>query len=746
MDRNKMISSELEQYIAAASSYARTFQGPATSLMHILLAVLDDAELQAVLSVCNINYLDLRQEAVEAIAERMAAARPVSELDQQQDERRVDGLSALSLYALQAAQHKATARGSASVGVLDFVAAVIEVHDNGSFDFEARIVLTKAGLTVGNFAKARKACIGRPPFSALGTQPARHPSSLETVLPALHRVEPRLAEPPPAKNVGLGASLPFCTDLTELARQGKLDRSHGRSDVLEKLLIVLGRRKKRNAVLIGDPGVGKTSVAEELAYLIVEGGGGPKLDGAIVLSLDMGALIGGTKYRGELEERVNDLVSLLSNDPRLILFIDEIHVLGSVAHSASAAADILKPALASGAIRCVGATTLSEYGKFFEANGAMSRRFAPIYVFEPTRSEALDILKAAAPVYAEFHKVTYPEWAIEMALDLSIKHIPERRLPDKAIELIDDVGSRAALSGGIVTRQGVLDCVSAKTGRLVGREAMMSALATLSSESVEIAKATMRNALVAPSSGEFAVIAVVGPEEVDKEKPVKDAAKAIGRGYEMLDMAEFADHAAAAGLLGAPPGYVGYDNGGRLYDVVKRSPGCLLHLRNISQAHPAALSIIEECSRQGYVQDRTGRKTGLGGIQLVVSMDSENGRASIGFGSSKAQVSAYGVTVVDEADTLVTLKGDASDGALELTKNGLAVLIASAEAAGVHMALGSNVAEHIVKLMRSCNNSHARTFSRLVRVPVLDYLVSSTEDFIVESVDDGIRIREHEAV
>lgn len=740
-----MISSELEQYIASASSYARSYLGAPTSLVHILLAVLDDPEFQLVLSSCDVNYLDLRQEAVEAIAERMAVAKPTPS-DRTPGEGRGDNLSALCLYAIQAAQQKAAARGSLTAGVLDFVAAVLEIHDNGSFDFQARIILTKAGLTVGTLAKARKAAeAGGGTVRVPSEQTGRVAENHAQARTASVRMEMLFGDQSSPKDIGSGAALPFCTDITDLARQGKLDRSHGRTDVLDELRIVLGRRKKRNAILIGDPGVGKTSVVEELAYLIIEGKAGPKLENAVILSLNMGALVGGTKYRGELEERVKDLVAVLSNDPRLILFIDEIHVLGSPTHSASAAADILKPALASGAIRCIGATTLAEYKKFFESDGAMSRRFAPVNVLEPTRSEALDILRAAAPVYAEFHGVEYPGWAIEMTLDLSIRHMPERRLPDKAIELLDDVGARTSLTGArAVTRETVADCVSAKTGRKIGHAAVLAAIASISTDAAEIARAAMRNALVAPDQGESPVIAVVGPKEIDKEAPVKSAATALGRGYEMLDMAEFSDHASAAGLLGAPPGYVGYDSGGRLYDIARRSPGGLLHLRNISQAHPTALAIVEECRVRGFVRDRTGRIAGFGGIQIVVSMDTGTERASIGFASSKEDAETYDVGIVDDAETVIVARG-AGDEALGRAKSGFAVLVASAAAAGARMIVGDGVEEHVAALLRS-SNSRSRDFSRLVRVPVLDYLVSGSEDFTVESADGGIRIRKHEAV
>ncbi|MBY3151037.1 AAA family ATPase [Rhizobium laguerreae] len=736
-----MLSSELEQYIAAAHDYAKSYLGPATSLVHVLLAVLDDAELKSVLAICGVNYLDLRQEAVEAIAERMAVAKTPAVEGIAEGKGRADGLSALCLYAVQAAQQKAAARRSTTAGVLDFVAAILEVHDNGSFDFQARVVLSKAGLSVGNFAKARRTADGTRSSGSLPFEELRFSEAMSVSNPPFNeRHEPEFGERPG------GTAIPFCEDITALARQGKLDRSYGRDDVLDELRVILCRRKKKSAVLIADPGVGKTSVVEELAYTIVEGKAGPKLEGSVILSLNMGALVGGTKYRGDLEERVKDLVAVLSSDPRLILFIDEIHVLGSPAHSASAASDILKPALASGAIRCIGATTLSEYKRFFEIDGAMSRRFAPVNVAEPTRAEASDILAAVAPSYAEFHGVSYPDWAIELALDLSIRHMPDRRLPDKAIELLDDIGSRASLAvPATVTRQLITDCVSAKIGRKIGHADVAAAVALLPAGASDIARAAMRNALAVPGHGETCVIAVVGPKEIDKESPVKKAAEALGRGYEALDMAEFADHPSASGLLGAPVGYVGHDKGGRLYDVVKRSPGGFLHLRNISQAHPGALSIIDESIGNGFVQDKTGRTASLGGVQIVVSTAAEPERTAIGFSTSREESLGCGIALFDDADTVVTLEA-ISDEATERTAKGFASLVAAAAAAGATMTVGPGVEDHVAGLLRSSNIRPGLAFSRLVRVPVLDYLVSANQDFIVESAEHGIRIAKHEAV
>lgn len=739
-----MISPELEQYISAASLYARSSRDPATTLVHVLLALLDDAEFKAVLSACGVNYLDLRQEAIDAIAERLSRDQLPDTKAPTANMPSGGNLSALCLYALQAAQNKAASRGSVYAGALDFVASILEVHDNGSFDFQARVALTKAGLTVGNLSRARKSISGnavtRPDNEAqpramahFGVRPAQARSSL------LHDEAPT--------DAGNSVSqMPFCRDITELARLGKLDRSFGREDVLSELEVILSRRKKRNAILVGDPGVGKTSVVEELANRIIEGNVSDKLEGTKIMALNMGELVGGTKYRGDLEERVKDLVAILSRDDKAILFVDEIHVLCSPSHSASTAADILKPALASGEIRCVGATTLPEYKRFFESDGAMSRRFAPINVLEPNRQEALSVLKASASSYEQFHGVRYPDWSIDLALDLSIRHMPDRRLPDKAIELLDDIGARAAMQPSrIVTRKLVSDCVTAKTGRRAGDEEIDAAVAKLSADGGEVARATLRNAL-GSEPGKPQLIAVVGPAGVDKEIPIRDAADALGRTYQYLDMSEFSDPTSISSLLGPPPGYVGYDNGGRFYDVARRAPGGILHLRKVDLAHPAAIRVVEECVEKGFVCDKTGRVASLGGVQIVVSMDYDGQTTRMGFASSSNDDNdAYGIAIVDDAETLITISQPV-DEASDIVKRGFAALVEIASSAGVRMALDDGVEEHVVSLLRSFKGKPARQFSRLVRIPVLDYLVSSPEDFMVESSEGGIGIRKHEAI
>ena len=724
-----MISSQLEQYVDAAGSYAKSCMAPSTSLVHILLSFLDDDEFKAVLAVCGVSYLDLRQEVIEVLSERMAVERQNPGVPG-------EGLSALCVYSIEASKKKAMARGAASAGVLDFVAAMLEIHDNGSFDFQARIILTRAGITVSNFSKARDISalsegVSLPKIRTPLREHAHHGAERRDPVFRDHAEEH--AKPKPA--------LAFCVDMTAQAREGLYDRSHGREDVLSALQVVLSRRKKRSAVLVGDPGVGKTSVVEELAYRIAEGTVGPKLADVTILSLDVGSLVGGTKYRGELEERVKVLVAELSADPNLVLFVDEVHTLVSPTHSAGVAADLLKPALASGAIRCIGATTLAEYKKYFEADAAMSRRFAALNVVEPTRSEAIDLLSRAAGSYEEFHGLKFPDWAFETAVDLSIRLMPERRLPDKALELLDDVAARASMSGlSSVTRELFFERAFAKTGRKTDPVSVMAAVAMLGAGLSDIAKAALRNS-VAPGHGAHAV-AVIGPRSRDMKQAVKSVAAALGRSYEYLDMADFRDASSVSALLGPPPGYVGFDNGGRLYDAVRRSPDCLLHLLNIDQSHPTALATVSECMSNGYVRDTTGRVASLSAVQFVVSMATGDKRASIGFSSNASgEMADTGIELVDTAETLVELGEYDNSGR---TSEALDKLVQAAKSAGTRMMLAEGIHEHIDGLLKSSNTNWSREFSRLVRRPVLDYLVSRSQDFVVEPFDLGIRIATHE--
>nr|WP_250807933.1 AAA family ATPase [Neorhizobium tomejilense] len=724
-----MISSELQQFIDSANDYAGTLRERTTSLVHILLAVLDDGQLQDVLHRCGVSYLDIRQGAIDALALRLD--------DPSVRNQPSEGLSALSLYAIQAAQQKASVRNAEWAGVLDFIAAVLEIHDNGSFDFQARVILSDAGLSVSTFAKARGS--SRPGSVTTHESVVSFGRKAEAMLAGGERQASGYVGDEKTAVTGL---LPFCTDMTALAREGMYDRSYGRESILSGLQVVLGRRKKRSAVLIGDPGVGKTSIVEELACRIAEGAAGARLARSRIISLDIGSLVGGTKYRGELEERVKALVRQLTDDPDAILFVDEVHTLVSPTHSAGVAADLLKPALASGAIRCIGATTLAEYKKYFESDAAMARRFAGLNVPEPTRDEAVSLLERAAPAYADFHGVNFPEWAFETAVDLSMRLMPERRLPDKALELLDDAAARASLSGlPDVTRELFEQCARTMSGKTDAPGDTAAAVGRLPPPLASAARAVQRNAIAGDAFRQ--TVAFIGQRPAQIKDAVKAVSAALSRPYEYLDMSEYGEATSVSALLGPPPGYVGYDNGGRLYDAVRRSPDCVLHLANIEQCHPTALTILQECLEAGFVRDTTGRIASVARVQFVVSMKQKPTRGTIGFAAhGDGYDTEYGVELVDNAETIVVLGGE---GDATSVASFLEDLISTARSLGVSMSLGEGIVEEVESMLKSSGRDWKRKYSRLVRQPVLDYLVSRRLDFTLEAAEAGIRIRTHEA-
>jgi ATP-dependent Clp protease ATP-binding subunit ClpA len=726
-----MISAELRQYVDSACNYAVKYSERAVSLVHILIAILDDEHLQHALARCGVSYLDIRQGAIDALANRLSSGAVRTDI--------AAGLSALTLYTLQSAQQKAAARGAEWAGVLDFVAAVLEIHDNDSFDFQARVILSNAGLTVSAFSKARSdAHSGDRAGNVM-----KQPWSASVVHHGIQH--DNLGEPDVwAAGVSgrVGSGLPFfCTDMTALAREGRYDRSYGREAILDNLQVVLARRKKRSAILIGEPGVGKTSIVEELACRIAEGTAGPKLAGATIVSLDIGALVGGTKYRGELEERIKVLLAEIASRQDTVLFVDEIHALVSPHHSAGVAADLLKPALASGAIRCIGATTLSEYKRYFEADAAMARRFASLNVTEPTRDEAVVLLARSASAFSEFHGVEVPDWANEMAVDLSIRLMPDRRLPDKALELLDAASARAATQGlKVLTRELFETSASSMSGRIVGRAGIESAMTALEPKLREIAEAVRRNEIARSEPMETIAVFSSVPEPV--RSGIKRVADALSRPCEYLDMADFREAASVSALLGPPPGYVGFDNGGRLYDIARRSPDCILHIANIDECHPSALAILDECRAAGYVRDTTGRVTSVSRIQFVVSVKKRTVQSGIGFAPDNSrQADDFGIAMVDDAETTVELGRSTSDGIAEKLVEGL---MSSANAAGVNMNISSGVMDFVRKVLGDGDREGRREYARLVRRPVLDYLVSRAGDFTVESCGAAIRIIENE--
>jgi ATP-dependent Clp protease ATP-binding subunit ClpA len=454
----------------------------------------------------------------------------------------------------------------------------------------------------------------------------------------------------------------FTSDLTELARQGKLEPLVGRADILERTIQVLCRRLKNNPIHVGDPGVGKTAITEGLAQRIVADQVPPALRGFTVYSLDMGALIAGTRYRGDFEERLKKVIEELLAQDKMILFIDEIHTIvgaGAVSGGSMDASNLLKPALASGKLRCIGSTTFDEYKKYFERDRALSRRFQKIDVNEPTPAEALEILKGLRPKYEEFHKVSYSDEALQSAVDLSHQFLNDRHLPDKAIDVVDEAGAWVAnflypewdptLAKPVTPVE--IEKVLAKMARIPEKsvtsnekERLADLLGRLKAQIfgqegalLDVVNAIKRSRAGFKKPGKpVASFLFVGPTGVGKTELARTLAQELGLSINRYDMSEYQEKHTVSRLIGSPPGYVGYDEGGQLTDAVRKNPHGIVLLDEIEKAHPDIFNILLQIMDYATLTDNQGRKADFRNVILIMTSNAgarEVGKSLIGFES-----------------------------------------------------------------------------------------------------------------
>jgi len=453
----------------------------------------------------------------------------------------------------------------------------------------------------------------------------------------------------------------FCIDLTQRAREGKIDPLIGRALELERIIQVLSRRRKNNPLLIGEPGVGKTALAEGLALRIVDGKVPGPLADARVYSLDMTAVLAGTRYRGDFEERLKAVMKVLIGDPKAILFIDEIHnIIGAGATSGGTmdAANILKPPLANGELRCIGSTTFKDYRQAFERDRALARRFQRIDVGEPTVPEAIEILKGLKSRYEDHHSVKYSDPAIEAAVELSARHISDSHLPDKAIDVIDEAGARSRLMPEAerpdVIRPAQIEEIVAKIARIptrsvssqdkkkladlegelkrmiFGQDKAIEQLATV----IKLSRAGLGNPNKPTGSFLFA-----GPTGVGKTELAKQLAAVMGVEFIRFDMSEYMEKHTVSRLIGAPPGYVGFDQGGQLTDAINKHPYSVVLLDEIEKAHPDLYNILLQVMDHATLTDNNGRKSDFRNVILIMSSNAgsrEMAAGKIGFGDSIA--------------------------------------------------------------------------------------------------------------
>jgi ATP-dependent Clp protease ATP-binding subunit ClpA len=453
----------------------------------------------------------------------------------------------------------------------------------------------------------------------------------------------------------------FCIDLTQRARDGKIDPLIGRANELERIIQVLSRRRKNNPLLIGEPGVGKTALAEGLALRIVDGKVPGPLADAKVYSLDMTAVLAGTRYRGDFEERLKAVMKVLIADPKAILFIDEIHnIIGAGATSGGTmdAANILKPPLANGELRCIGSTTFKDYRQAFERDRALARRFQRIDVGEPTVPEAIEILKGLKSRYEDHHNVKYTDPAIEAAVELSARHISDSHLPDKAIDVIDEAGARARLMPDDqrpdMIRPAQIEEIVAKIARIPTRSVSTQDKKKLGDLDTELKRmifgqdkaidqlATViklsRAGLGSPNkpTGSFLF---AGPTGVGKTELAKQLAAVMGVEFIRFDMSEYMEKHTVSRLIGAPPGYVGFDQGGQLTDAINKHPYSVVLLDEIEKAHPDIYNILLQVMDHATLTDNNGRKSDFRNVILIMSSNAgsrEMALGKIGFGDSVA--------------------------------------------------------------------------------------------------------------
>ncbi|MBZ0121473.1 MAG: AAA family ATPase, partial [Sandaracinaceae bacterium] len=455
----------------------------------------------------------------------------------------------------------------------------------------------------------------------------------------------------------------YCIDLMKEAGEGRIDPLIGRALELDRTIQVLCRRRKNNPVFVGEPGVGKTAIAEGLALHVHEGSVPAVLSNAKIYALDMGALLAGTKYRGQFEERLKGVIKRLQEIEGAILFIDEIHTIvgaGATTGSSMDASNILKPALASGKIRCIGSTTFEEFKGAFDRDRALARRFQKIDVGEPSIPDTIQILEGLRSRYEEHHGVTYEEGALEAAVKLAAKHITERFLPDKAIDVIDEAGAQDRMRSEPTGKVSVRDVerVVAKMARVPEKTvsaAEQDKLKDLEDElkksifgqddAIEKMASAIKLARAGLRTGEKPIgnFLFSGPTGVGKTELARQLAKVLGTELIRFDMSEYQERHTVSRLIGAPPGYVGFDQGGLLTDAVRKNPYCVLLLDEIEKAHPDLFNVLLQVMDHATLTDNNGRKADFRNVVLIMTTNAgarEMSSRQVGFGMEASQADA----------------------------------------------------------------------------------------------------------
>ena len=630
---SRSLEKALHQALASANERRQEY----ATLEHLLLALLDDQDAAAVMRACNVDLERLRRDLSDYI-------------DAELDNLVVDGdedskpTASFQRVIQRAVIHVQSSGREEVTGANVLVAIFAERESHAAYFLQEQEMTRYDAVNYISHGIAK-----RPGMSGERT---RQEGDEDT--PA-----EETASGPKRKTDALEA---YCINLNEKARKGKVDPLIGRQNEVRRTIQVLCRRQKNNPLFVGDPGVGKTAIAEGLAKRIVDGDVPDVLAECTIFALDMGALLAGTRYRGDFEERLKQVVKEIEEFPGAIMFIDEIHtVIGAGATSGGAmdASNLLKPALSSGAIKCVGSTTYKEYRQFFEKDRALVRRFQKIDVSEPSVEDAIEILRGLKPHYEKYHNLTYSNDAIKAAVELSHRYINDRKLPDKAIDVIDETGAaqmllpenKRAKKVGVkeieatiatmarippktVTKDDaeVLQSIETNLKRVVyGQGEAIDVLAS----AIKLARAGLREPNKPIGSYLFS-----GPTGVGKTEVSKQLAELLGVELLRFDMSEYMERHTVSRLIGAPPGYVGFDQGGLLTDGVDQHPHSVLLLDEIEKAHPDLFNILLQVMDHGKLTDHNGKQVDFRNIILIMTTNAgaaDQAKAPVGFNRTRRE-------------------------------------------------------------------------------------------------------------
>ncbi len=632
-------SSTLEQAIHAALAAANERRHEFATLEHLLLALLEEPDAIRVMKACSVDLDELRSTLVEFIDEDLSNL--VTD---------IDGSEAVPTAAFQrviqrAAIHVQSSGRTEVTGANVLVAIFAERESNAAYFLQEQDMTRYDAVNFIAHGVAKDPAYGenRPVTGADEVEDEAHTSSTDSE----------------QKESALGK---YCVDLNAKSRAGDVDPLIGRAAEVERCIQVLCRRRKNNPLLVGDPGVGKTAIAEGLAHKIVAGEAPDVLSNTTIYSLDMGALLAGTRYRGDFEERLKAVVTELEDHPDAVLFIDEIHtVIGAGATSGGAmdASNLLKPALQGGKLRTMGSTTYKEFRQHFEKDRALSRRFQKIDVNEPSVEDSVKILRGLKPYFEEHHEIKYTADAIKTAVELAARYINDRKLPDKAIDVIDEAGAAQHLVAESKRRKTIgvkeIEAVVAKIARIPPKnvtkddaevlkdlEASLKRVVFGQDEAIEALSSAIKLARAGLREPEKPIgnYLFAGPTGVGKTEVAKQLADTLGVELLRFDMSEYMEKHAVSRLIGAPPGYVGFDQGGLLTDGVDQHPHCVLLLDEIEKAHPDVFNILLQVMDHGELTDHNGRTVNFRNVVLIMTSNAgaqEQAKAAIGFARDRRE-------------------------------------------------------------------------------------------------------------